>query len=140
MSCAGNHTMDYTHFLDTLDALNKHGIATMGLGKDIDGAREPAIVDVGGTRFGFLAANAVDNLPNFHAGVGKPGTVPLKVKTRSNGLTTSPGIPPISYTTANEEDLRNILADVKKLRPQVDVLVWSIHWGLAFNARRAGGL
>jgi hypothetical protein len=130
MSCSGNHSMDYTNFLDTNDALGKYGITAVGLGKDIDEARKPAIVDVKGTRIGFLAVNAVDNLPNFHAGVGKPGTVPLKVKTRFEWIDHQPGIPPMSYTTANEKDLDDIIEDIKRLRPQVDVLVWSIHWGL----------
>jgi poly-gamma-glutamate capsule biosynthesis protein CapA/YwtB (metallophosphatase superfamily) len=130
MSCSGNHTMDYVDFLDTVDNLNKYGIVNMGLGKDIDEARKPAIVDIKGTRIGFLAVNAVDNLPNFHAGIGRPGTVPLKVSTTFEQIDKQPGIPPISYTKANEEDLNNLLADIKKLRSQVDVLVWSCHWGL----------
>ena len=130
MSCAGNHSMDYTNFLDTIDNLKKNGITGMGLGKDIDEARKPAIVDVKGTRIGFLAINAIDNLPNFHAGVGKPGTAPLKVRTTFEWIDHQPGIPPISYTKADEKDVNNIIEDIKKLRPQVDVLVWSCHWGL----------
>jgi poly-gamma-glutamate capsule biosynthesis protein CapA/YwtB (metallophosphatase superfamily) len=130
MSCAGNHSMDYENFLDTTDMLNRYGVANMGLGEDIEEARKPAILEVDGVRFGFLAANAIDNLPNFHAAVNKPGTVPLKIRTKFEWIDHQPGIPPISYTTAHEEDLENILKDVKKLRPKVDVLVWSIHWGL----------
>ena len=130
MSTAGNHTMDYENYMDTVEMLNRYGIANMGTGYDIEQARKPAIVDIDGVRFGFLAANAIDNLPNFHAGVNKPGTVPLKIKTNFEWIDHQPGIPPISYTKANEEDLENILEDVRKLRPQVDVLVWSIHWGL----------
>ena len=130
MSYSGNHTMDYVDFLDTGDNLNRYGIINMGVGKDIEEARKPAIIDIGGTRVGFLAVNAVDNLPHFHADIGRPGTVPLKVRTTFEQIDKQPGIPPISYTTANEEDLHNLLEDIKKLRPQVDVLVWSIHWGL----------
>jgi poly-gamma-glutamate synthesis protein (capsule biosynthesis protein) len=130
MSCSGNHSMDYTNFLDTNDALKKYGIASVGLGKDIDEARKPVIVDIKGTRVGFLAVNAVDNLPNFHAGVGRPGTVPLKVSTTYEWIDKQPGIPPISYTKANQKDFDDLLEDIRKLRPQVDVLVWSIHWGL----------
>jgi poly-gamma-glutamate capsule biosynthesis protein CapA/YwtB (metallophosphatase superfamily) len=130
MSCAGNHSMDYTNFLDTIDHLKKNGITGIGLGKDIDEARKPVIVDVKGTRIGFLAINAIENLPNFHAGIGKPGTAPLKVHTTFEWIDHQPGIPPISYTKANEKDVNDIIEDIKKLRPQVDVLVWSCHWGL----------
>lgn len=130
MSTAGNHSMKRSNFLDTVDAIENEGIISVGLGKDIDEARKPRIIDINGTRVGFLAANAVDNLPNLHAGVNKPGTVPLKVRTTFEWIDHQPGIPPISYTFPNEDDLNNILEDIKKLRPQVDVLVWSVHWGL----------
>jgi poly-gamma-glutamate synthesis protein (capsule biosynthesis protein) len=56
--------------------------------------------------------------------------VPLKVKTTFEQIDKQPGIPPIAYTFADEKDLAAILEDIRKLRPQVDVLAWSIHWGM----------
>jgi poly-gamma-glutamate synthesis protein (capsule biosynthesis protein) len=130
MSCSGNHSMDWTNYLDAIDHVKNAGIKGVGLGHNIDEARKPVIMEVDGVRVGFLAVNAVDNLPNFHAGPNKPGTVPLKVKTTFEQIDKQPGIPPIAYTFADEKDLNDLLEDIRKLRPQVDVLAWSIHWGM----------
>lgn len=132
LACAGNHSMDYIDFLDTLNGLKKVGIIGFGMGKDIDEARKPAILDIRGTRVGFLTRNAINNqLPfNLRAGAGKPGTAGLRVYSSYQIVDTQPGIPPIVHTFPNEQDIKEVIDDVKKLRPQVDVLVWSPHWGL----------
>ena len=79
MSCVGNHSMDYVNFLDTADGLRKNGIIPFGMGKDPDEARKPAILDIKGTRVGFLTRNAASNqFPfNFRATAGRPGTAHL---------------------------------------------------------------
>ncbi len=130
LGCAGNHSMAWTSFLDMLESLRAIGIAGIGVGKDIDEARKPAILNIRGTRIGFLARNAVSNLPAFHADVGKPGTAPLRVYTSYEVVDPQPGISPVVHTRASKEDVEDIVDDIKNLRPQVDVLVWSCHWGL----------
>jgi poly-gamma-glutamate capsule biosynthesis protein CapA/YwtB (metallophosphatase superfamily) len=132
MGCAGNHSMAYIDFLDTLDILKMNGIIAFGMGKDIDEARKPAILDIRGTRVGFLTRNCINNLLPFElrAGVGKPGTAGFRVYSSYQLVDTQPGMPPTVHTTPDEQDLEDLIDDVKKLRSQVDVVVWSPHWGL----------
>ncbi len=73
--------MDWTSFLDMLDDLRANGITAIGIDRAIDEARKPAIINVKGTRIGFLTRNAVNNLPAYHADVGKPSTAPLRIYT-----------------------------------------------------------
>ncbi|MBC7325254.1 MAG: CapA family protein, partial [Moorella sp. (in: Bacteria)] len=56
MNIANNHILDYDTpaFLETMDLLEKAGIKYCGGGRDIDQARQPAILEVKGTRLGFL--------------------------------------------------------------------------------------
>jgi poly-gamma-glutamate capsule biosynthesis protein CapA/YwtB (metallophosphatase superfamily) len=132
MSCAGNHSMDYMNFLDTLEHLKKNDIVGIGLGRDIDEARKPVIFNIRGTRVGFLTCNAINNLLpfNLRAGIGKPGTAFLRIYSSYEVADTQPGVQPIVHTQADEQDLQDIIDDIQKLRSQVDVLVWSPHWGL----------
>jgi poly-gamma-glutamate capsule biosynthesis protein CapA/YwtB (metallophosphatase superfamily) len=132
MGCAGNHSMDYLNFLDTIDALRKVGIIAFGMGKDIDEARKPAIVEIKGTRVGFLTVNCINNQSPFelHAGVGKPGTPYLRIHSSYEIEDNQPGTSPIVHTQPDEHDLKGIIKDIEKLRPQVDVLVWTPHWGV----------
>jgi poly-gamma-glutamate synthesis protein (capsule biosynthesis protein) len=65
--------------------------------------------------------------------VGKPGSAPLRVTTLYEQLEKDhPGTQPRIHTLPNDEDVQDIIEDIKKLRPQVDVLVWSCHWGVHF--------
>ena len=41
-----------------------------------------------------------------------------------------PGTPPRIVTLANKDDLAAMVEDIKKVRPLVDVLIMSIHWGV----------
>jgi len=41
-----------------------------------------------------------------------------------------PGIPPVIITWADPDYLRGFIEDIEALRPQVDIVVASCHWGL----------
>jgi poly-gamma-glutamate capsule biosynthesis protein CapA/YwtB (metallophosphatase superfamily) len=113
-----NHCLDYgiEPFLDTLELLERHGIQYAGAGRNIQEARRPAILEKKGTRVGFLSY--VLELPlGWGAHPTKPGVAPL----RQDALFGPPYL--------NEEELEDMVADIQKTRPKVDVLVCSYHWG-----------
>jgi poly-gamma-glutamate synthesis protein (capsule biosynthesis protein) len=134
MSFAGNHTMDRSEesMLDTIDAARTAGVALIGAGADIDAARAPVIVERDGTRVGFLGYASV--LPGgYAAGPGKSGVAPLRASTFYQQVDWQPGTAPKIRTFPEPADLEALTADVTALRPRVDVLVVSVHWGVHFE-------
>ena len=118
LAFASNHCMDYgiEPFVETMELLEKHGVAFSGSGRNIEEARTPAIVERGGARIGFLSY--VLNLPlGWGAHPNKPGVAPI----RQDPLFGPPYV--------NEEDLEAMVSDIEKTRPSVDVLLTSFHWG-----------
>jgi poly-gamma-glutamate capsule biosynthesis protein CapA/YwtB (metallophosphatase superfamily) len=75
---AANHLFDRgtPGFLQTLDKFAAAGIPTAGAGVDLDAALEPAIVDVNGLTFAFVAFNEVPG--SLEAGPGQPGVLWLR--------------------------------------------------------------
>jgi len=144
MSFAGNHTMDLSaqSMFDTIEAVRAEtDIRLVGAGATIDEARTPAIVDVRGTRVGFLAYCTV-LLKNFWAGEQvapdgtvshRPGVAPLRAHTAFEDVDWQPGNRPRIITHCDSDDLAAMLADIRKLREQVDVVVVSVHWGIHFE-------
>lgn len=134
MSFAGNHTSDmgFDAISDTLEAAKRHGLMLMGAGMDIHEAREPAIVERNGTKVGFLAYASVVP-PDAEAREDKPGMAPVRATTRYEQFDWQPGTPPKIISEAVPEDLKAMVGDIEKLRPQVDVLAVSFHWGIHFE-------
>ena len=67
VSFASNHCMDWgpDAFFDTIEALKEQGLFVIGVGKNIEEARKPAIIECKGTRVAFLAYNSI-----CHSGIG----------------------------------------------------------------------
>ncbi|MBI4331114.1 MAG: CapA family protein [Chloroflexi bacterium] len=133
MSLASNHTLDFGEgcLLDSIETLKRSGIAAIGAGKNIEEARRPAIVERNGTRIGFLGYCTV--LPRgYEAKAGKAGAAPMRAITSYEQVDWQPGMPPRVLSFAHQEDLAALLADIKTLRPTVDVLVLSLHWGVHY--------
>ncbi|MBI2859844.1 MAG: CapA family protein [Chloroflexi bacterium] len=133
MSFASNHTLDRGDYalLETIDVMRQNQIAIIGVGKNIDEARKPAIIERNGTRVGFLAYCSV--LPKgYEARSDRPGCTPVRVSTSYQQADWQPGALPRVISIANKDDLAAMVSDIRKLRPQVDILVMSIHWGLHF--------
>ncbi len=135
VSLANNHILDYGHeaLIDTINGLRGSGVLTVGAGADLAGALEPAIVDVEGTRFGFLAWSTL--LPTgAAASPDRPGIAPLEVRTAYEVdpvyLTEEPTSPPVVRSWVKEDALQAALAHVREVRANVDFLVVSIHWGV----------
>jgi poly-gamma-glutamate synthesis protein (capsule biosynthesis protein) len=109
VSVANNHALDQgvPGLLDTLRALDGGGIFHVGAGSSETEARRPVIFDIGGTKVGFigyLENQLVFNLYFHDFAVGdRAGCAQL-----------------------NAED---IAEDIGRLRPLVDLLIVSVHWG-----------
>lgn len=87
MPAIGNHMKDCYDgcsgaqaMLDTLDRIRDAGMTAFGSGEDLDAAREPAVVEVGGVSFAFVGFD--DIASGFYAAAeGIPGTSPLDFAT-----------------------------------------------------------
>ena len=134
MSFATNHCMDWGReaFYQTIQVLRQEEMQVIGVGRNLAEARKPVIVERDGMKIGFLGYNTI--LPqDYWATPDRPGCAPMR------GLTVyqpiehdQPGTPCRIFTFPHPDDLRNLLEDVEALRPQVDVLALSIHWGIHF--------
>jgi poly-gamma-glutamate capsule biosynthesis protein CapA/YwtB (metallophosphatase superfamily) len=134
LSFATNHTMDRSEesLFDTIDAVRGAGIVLVGAGENIAAAREPQLVERDGVTVGFLAYCSV--LPyGYQATSERPGTVPIRARTSYEQIDWRPGTKPRIHSEAYEEDVALMVADIEALRPKVDVLAISIHWGIHFE-------
>jgi len=138
MSFASNHTMDYgaDGLLDTLEIAKQKGITLFGAGREINEARQPAIIERNGTKVAFLGYNSI--LPQgFWATDGRPGCAPLRVRTSYESIDPHhPGTPPEVFTVAYEEDVQAMVEDIQKVRALADIVVISMHWGIHHMAAK----
>lgn len=110
---ANNVASGRANILKSLGVLDANGILHAGAGKNIDAAHTPAIVVRKGVRIGFLQYTArwyQDK--DMIATATEAGVARIK---SLDGLTIDSG------------DLERLRSDVKKLRPQVDIIVVSHH-------------
>ena len=131
---ANNHMYDFgpDALLDTRALLLAKGIAVTGAGRDLDEARQPAIVEKQGVKVGFLGYCSV--IPEGgEAAPGKAGIAPLRVVTSYEGR--GPHASARVVTRPDERDMAAILDDVAKLRRQVDIVVVAFHWGVIWVPR-----
>ncbi len=134
ITMASNHMYDNgpQGLLDTRALMLEKGIAVTGAGKNLEEARQPAIVERNGIKVGFLGYCSI--LPQGSvAGPNKVGIAPLRVKPyfEMRGAHESPRV----WTEPDERDVKNIESDVAALRKNVDVVVVAFHWGVAFLPR-----
>lgn len=134
MSCASNVTYPRRVALDTRRALEQAGIAPCGAGRDLAEALAPALVTRAGVRYGFLSVTSVF-WPSEHAAAdGLAGVATVKAHTAyapGRRALEMPGAPPEVVTFADRGELRRLEDAVADLRPHVDVLVVSCHWGVS---------
>ena len=133
ISFTANHGLDLgaDAFLDTIDILRQNNILVIGAGKDLAEARRPAIIERKGTRFGFLAYCSVVGTGRA-AGIDTPGLAPMRASTFYEQFDYQPGTPPRIITIPNHEDLEALEKDIRNLRPLVDLVIVSMHWGVHF--------
>jgi len=134
VSFAGNHCMDWgaDGFYDTIAALKDAGLHVIGVGSNIEEARQPVVMEVKGCRIGFLAYNSI--LPmGYWAESNRPGCVPLRAWTHYEQVEhDQPGTPCRIHTWANQDDLHALVEDIEQLKSKSDVVIVSMHWGIHF--------
>lgn len=134
MTVATNHTCDFgpAAFLETLGHLEVAGITPVGGGRTIDEATTPKVVTAAGRRIGFLAVSCLVP-PDYAATEARPGIAPLRVDQWAELhpilLATEPGAPLAVRSRVRSEDLARLVEAIRALRPRVDYLVVSVHWG-----------
>jgi poly-gamma-glutamate capsule biosynthesis protein CapA/YwtB (metallophosphatase superfamily) len=152
----------------TIGILDKMGIAHTGAGMNLAEACAPAIVERNGVKYGFLQRTSIF-WPYHHRAVpegpyrmpprkyahgtyqegesltffGAPGVATLKGRTAYEPSYSSiyeAGGAAIIHTWPDEDDLRMLVEDIKKLRPLVDILVVSNHWRITTGPGDSSGL
>ena len=134
VTIANNHMYDFgpEALLDTRALLLDKGIQVTGAGKNLDEAREPAIVERNGITVGFLGYCSV--IPKDGAArPDKVGIAPLRVRTSYDAR--GPHAPVRVITEPDEQDLTMILDDIASLRRRVDVVIPAFHWGVIWVPR-----
>ncbi|MFA1542937.1 CapA family protein [Actinomadura monticuli] len=108
VTLANNHALDFgaDALADTLTLLGRAGIRTVGAGADAAAAREPAILEAGGTRVALVGVT--DHPADFAAGPGRPGVAYADLRA---------GVP---------DDLVRL---VRRLRDEADAVLVMPHWG-----------
>lgn len=111
VTLANNHVLDFEEeaLLEMLDLLRRGGIAFAGAGRDLEGARRPALLDAPGLRVGIVAFT--DNEPGWSARPEAAGTNYIPV-------------------TLEEAVLGPVREGIARARAAgAELLVFSIHWG-----------
>lgn len=140
----------------TVGILDGMGIAHTGAGMNWAEAAAPAIVERNGVRYGFLQRTSIF-WPYHHRAVpdgpfkmpprkyghgayregeyidfvGAPGVATIRPRTAYEPSYSSiyeAGGAAIIHTWPDEDDMALFVEDIRKLRPQVDILVTSHHW------------
>ncbi|RKG77464.1 CapA family protein [Corallococcus sp. CA049B] len=111
---ANNHVLDwgYPGLTETLTTLRRLGIATAGLGEDLEEARRPTCLEVGAGKRVVVFSFGDDSSgipPAWAAGMNRPGVDLL---------------PDLSLATA-----RRLGERVASIKQKGDVVLASIHWG-----------
>ena len=143
LALANNHTMDLgaTGLIQTIDNLDKAGVAWAGGGRNIAEARRPAILESDGIKLAFLSYTSSFIPGTSPAGPSKPGLCTVTVNTAyeiPGSIRYAPGVPPRIITTPDRRDVEQMREDVKKAKEQADLVVVSWHWGLTRYANAFG--
>jgi hypothetical protein len=112
--------------LDTRALFIEHGLQVTGAGRNLDEARQPAIIEKAGVRVGYLGYTSVATA-GTDAGKEKAGVVNIRVKTTYEPR--GPHQPVRVWTSANPHDLARLTDDIAGLRKKVDVVVLAYHAG-----------
>jgi len=117
----------------SIEVLSRAGIAYTGGGPDSKAAREPVIVEVKGTRVGFIQYAATVFPFNHAASDARPGIAAIHVSTAYQPPPNldKPGQPPIVITRVDDTSLAGMRADIEALVHNADVVVASYHWGIS---------
>lgn len=128
---ASNHCFDYgpESLIETIEVLRRNGIEVAGVGRNLEEARKPAIIERKGIKVAFLNYNSV--LPDeYEARDGKAGCAAIKASTYYEAQEYQAGTPPKVVTVPREEDVAAMEEDIKRAKAQAEIVVVSMHWGI----------
>jgi poly-gamma-glutamate capsule biosynthesis protein CapA/YwtB (metallophosphatase superfamily) len=133
LSLANNHIVDAGHaaMLETADHVRAAGAIPVGVGRDIDEARQAAVVERVGLRVAYLAYASVFPL-GYEARRDWPGLAPVRsINQHIESLPNYwvPGILGSIESLPHPADHEALAADLRSARSSADVVVASFHWG-----------
>ena len=134
VGCANNVTYGEDAIMASLAQLDQLGVAHTGAGANVDAARQPAIIEREGRRYGMLQRTSIYWPKNQEATISRPGVAILKAHTayrpRMDELAPNrPGVAPEIITWADPDYLANYTAEISALVENTDFAVASHHWG-----------
>ena len=115
VTLANNHTLDFGReaLEDTCAALEGAGIPYVGAGRNLERAKQLEVLNVRGTRIGFLGASRVVPFADWTAGKDTSGLF-------------------LTYDPAQ------LLEEIKAAKEACDYLVVYVHWGIERNDKPEG--
>jgi poly-gamma-glutamate synthesis protein (capsule biosynthesis protein) len=154
---ANNVIIGEAAIAETIERLDRMGIAYAGAGPDLQSARAPAIIERGGVRYGFLARTSIfwpfghravpggqvrmptsktymqgfyepGQVVEFYPGAGVATIRPHTAYEPSYTSMYEAGGNALIHTWPDEVELEEFVEDVRALREEVDILVTSHHW------------
>ena len=131
VSMASNHAMDWGDdaMLATIQLLKKKGLHVIGAGRNLEEARQPAIIEKNGVKVAILAYCSVLR-DGYEARPAKAGCAPLRAHTYYQAQEYYPGFPPRVVTVPYEEDVAGMVEDIAKAKKLAHAVVVIMHWGL----------
>lgn len=144
MGIANNHSLDYgiEGLLQTIEVLDREGIAHAGGGRNIVEARKPAVVEQNGTKVALLSFTSVFPPVGWAADEETPGVATLKIHTAyqtPDNVVYQPGFPPIILTIPDPIELGMLLEDIRHAKEIADIVVLCPHWGVSWGYGRVVG-
>ena len=131
VGCANNVTYGEDAIRASLARLQELGIPVTGAGLNREEAHRPLIIEKRGVRFGFMQRTSIFWPRGQAAGPHSPGVATLAAHTAYQPrVANRAGVPPIILTMADATELDEYIEELTALRPQVDILISSHHWGL----------
>lgn len=134
ISFAGNHSLDFgaEAMLDTGEHLRQAGAAVVGIGRNVEEAREAVVLEREGVSVSFLSASSV--MPHsFWATENRAGCAPMRAFTFYEQIEhDQPGTPARVHTFAHRQDLADLVEGVRREKELGRVVIVSVHWGIHF--------
>ena len=137
---ANNVNYGTANITASIARLDQLGVLHTGAGPNLVAARAPAIIARNGLRVGVVQRSAVYWPTDHEADLDSPGIAVIRGHTAYHVPTgrlapdvppaNRPGVPPLIVTWADAVYLAEFRNDIETLRPQVDIVVASCHWGL----------
>ena len=137
---ANNVNYGTANITASIARLDQLGVLHTGAGPNLAAARAPAIIARNGLRVGVVQRSAVYWPTDHEADLDSPGIAVIRGHTAYHVPTgrlapdvppaNRPGVPPLIVTWADAVYLAEFRNDIETLRPQVDIVVASCHWGL----------